>query len=169
MANTFVKIQTVTVGSGGASTIDFTSIPQTYTDLQILVSVRNDGAANSRNLYYKINGSSTSYSNKVLSGNGSAASSFTDTVAMYAGDFPAANSTASVFGNAQIYIPNYVSANYKSASSDGVSENNGTEAYQRLSASLWSNTSAITSISIYANAGNFVQYSTATLYGIKSS
>ena len=54
-------------------------------------------------------------------------------------------------------------------SADGVMENNATEAYQNLVAGLWSNTSAITSLTLAKSTGNFVQYSSASLYGIKNS
>jgi hypothetical protein len=42
MANTYEAIATVTVGSGGATDIEFTSIPGTYTDLLIKSSLRSD-------------------------------------------------------------------------------------------------------------------------------
>jgi hypothetical protein len=77
--------------------------------------------------------------------------------------------TASTFGNGEVYIPNYAGSTNKSMSADGVSENNGTEAYTDLIANLWSNTSAITSILLYPDSGTWQQYSTATLYGIKNS
>jgi hypothetical protein len=65
-----------------------------------------------------------------------------------------------------MYIPNYASSNYKSFSIDSVTENNGTVAYQIMHAGVWSNTAAITSLTITAAGGNLAQYSTATLYGV---
>ena len=44
MANTYTLISSVTVGSGGASSIDFTSIPATYTDLCLVWSGRSAGS-----------------------------------------------------------------------------------------------------------------------------
>ena len=176
MATTFVKISTVTIGSGGASSIDFNSIPQTYTDLQIVISAR--GATGGGNISLRFNGSTSSYSSRRLYGDGSAA--YSDSAsgtsagsgsAILAGVFSDSGTTANVFGSQQIYIPNYTSANYKSVSVEAVSENNATAAYQEINAGLWSNTAAITSISLitYQSGGTFAQYSTATLYGIKSS
>jgi hypothetical protein len=52
---------------------------------------------------------------------------------------------------------------------DSVQEDNQTEAYIDVVAGLWSNTAAITSLSIKSNAGSFVQYSTAYLYGVKNA
>jgi hypothetical protein len=67
----------------------------------------------------------------------------------------------------EIYFPNYASATNKSFSIDSVTENNATLANQFLTAGLWSNTAAITSITLLAASGNLAYYSTASLYGIK--
>ena len=166
---TMVKLQTVTVGSGGAATIDFTSIPQTYTDLKIVLSARTDRASASQDgLLVKLNGSTTGFTYRNLIGDGSAASSSNGSTAT-ALRATASTATASVFSNGEFYLPNYTSSNNKSYSSDNVIENNATAATQNLYAGLWSNTSAVTSISITSeNSANFVQYTTATLYGVKA-
>ena len=162
-----VAIQTVTVGAGGAANITFSSIPQTYTDLVIMTSMRGtDTSWQGWNLYF--NGSNTNLTNRYLLGDGSSASSSSFS-AGYGGTVPGTNVTASTFENSTVYIPNYTSSNNKSYSSDNVAENNATGAYANLIAGLWSSSSAITSVTLYPQAGNFVQYSTATLYGIKSS
>jgi hypothetical protein len=164
MANTLKKIQTVTVGSGGAANIEFTSIPQTYTDLKLVVSLRTNNAG-AEAVMIEFNGSSSNLSGRRLYGDGGSAASDTLTNIRFAVNTAA--DTASVFANGEFYIPNYTSANYKSVSVDGVNETNGTNAVQSLVAGLWSNTAAITSIKLLGNnSGSFVQYSTATLYGI---
>jgi hypothetical protein len=164
MANTFKKIQTVTVGAGGASSIDFTSIPQTYTDLKLVVSLRTNSAG-AEAVMIEFNGSSANLSGRRLYGDGGSATSDTLTNIRFA--INTAADTASVFSNGEFYIPNYTSANNKSVSVDGVNETNGTNAVQSLVAGLWSNTAAITSIKLLGNSsGSFVQYSTATLYGV---
>lgn len=163
-------IDKVTVGSGGAATIEFTSIPQTYTDLVIKISGRF--SVDSASAFLRYNGTTTNGNSIWLEGSGSAASSSTDGSNQYGPVHGIVNSTktASVFGNAEIYIPNYTSSNNKSSSSDGVTENNGTATTMALGANLWSNTAAITSIQIVpAAGGNFVQYSTAYLYGVTSA
>jgi hypothetical protein len=169
MANTFKKIQTVTVGAGGASSIDFTSIPQTYTDLKIVLSARTNRASSVTDfLSITFNGSTTNRSGRELFGTGTGAGSGTVSI-LGGGLIVGSTATASVFGSTEIYIPNYTSANNKSLSVDSVSENNGSEAYQDLLANLWANTAAITSISIFSNnSANFVQYTTATLYGVSN-
>jgi len=169
MANTYIAISTTTVGSGGAGTIQFSSIPSTYTDLLLKVSARTSGAAQTRNMRISFNSDTANYSSIALNGNGSSA--FSDTSTNYlVGYVNAASTTASTFANVEIYIPNYTSSNNKSYSVDGVTENNGTEAYAKLNAGLWSNSAAITSITLDAtNGAEFQQYSTATLYGIKKN
>ena len=169
MANTFVKIQTITVGAGGASTIEFSSIPQTYTDLKVFVSARNtvNFASNGYFYFVKPNNASTNLSSRYLLGIGTSVSSGTYTPYAY---MAASDYTASVFSNAEHYFPNYTSANNKSIRTDGVNETNASTVYGLvLDAGLWSSSSAITSIVLTPGAGTFAQYSTATLYGIKSS
>jgi hypothetical protein len=168
--DTFVKIASVTVGSGGASSIDFTSIPSTYTDLCVKASLRDTyTGAVTRPFTLKLNGSGTSYSAKFLLGDGASASSFSDTSGYIAYE-TTASATSNTFANVEIYLPNYAGSNYKSYSIDGVTENNATTAAASLAASLWSNTAAVNQVTLTAFSGNnFVQYSTATLYGIKNS
>jgi hypothetical protein len=162
---TMVAIQTVTVGSGGAANITFSNIPQTYTDLKVVYSVRNDATGTSNSIFLSLNGSTSSFSRRNLYGDGSSAASAGGT--SNEGGLTTVNSfTASTFSNGELYIPGYTSSNNKSISGDAVNENNATLAYTFLVASLWSNTAAITSLGISPNAGNFVQHSTATLYGI---
>ncbi len=170
MPNTFTKIASVTVGAGGAASIDFTSIPSTYTDLCLKISVRSDRAASTwDNSQLKINGSTANMSGRLLRGNGSTASSSTLT-SFTIGDIPAVNATASTFASQEVYIPNYAGSTNKSASVDSVGENNATNAVNDLLANLWSQTTAINQLTIFSgNTANFVQYSTATLYGIKNS
>jgi hypothetical protein len=157
-------VETVTVGSGGAASITFSSIPQTGKDLVLLISPRSSNASLTVSTTIKFNASSTGYSGRYLYGSGSsAASSSYSTTQGYLGDTNAASSTASTFSNVLAYIPNYTGSTAKSFSSDSVMENNATEAYQFIYASSWSGTDAITSIEL-SNFGNFAQHSTASLY-----
>jgi hypothetical protein len=170
MAYTYSKISSVTVGSGGSSSIDFIAIPQNYTDLLISLSGRSVRSAVNDVLYMKFNSSTSDYSSKILEGNGASATSYSGGSSAFSDilGIPAATSTANTFGNVAIYIPNYTSSNNKSISVDGVGENNATTAFVDLYAGLLSNTAAITSITLYNIISNFAQYSTATLYGIKA-
>ncbi len=168
MANTYFAIATVTVGSGGAANIEFTSIPGTYTDLVVQLSYRTSNAA-ATDGKIAFNSSTSNFSWRSVYGTGSAAVSANNTVNNALGQVQGTNATASTFNSTQIYIPNYTSSNNKSFSVDYATENNATLAYAGLVAGLWSNSAAITSITISLDAGNIVQYSTATLYGIKNS
>jgi hypothetical protein len=166
MAN-MVLIDKVTVGSGGTAAIEFTGIPQTYTDLQIVVSGRSDTNNTGDYLLLNFNGSTSNLSSRTLGAYGPS-STFSGTESTYfINIMPAANATANTFGENSIYIPNYTSSNYKSGSIEGGFESNSSSNwFLMMTAGLWSNTSAITSVKLDLLDGNFVQYSTAYLYGV---
>jgi hypothetical protein len=169
MANTYTLIASSTVGSGGTSQIDFTSIPSTYTDLLVRYTARNN-SNNYGTFFMRINDTTSTYTAKRLQGTGSAAQSNSANSFIW----NASDSTASTFASGDIYIPNYTSSNQKSVSFDGVSENNATSAFSYLTAWLWNGTSAITKLSFGTFDGSypndyFVQYSTFYLYGISNS
>ena len=180
MANTYVKIASVTVGAGGASSIDFTSIPGTYDDLALHVTARNTrNAFVASYVTIKFNGSGSNYTYKLLEGIPGISTGSTNqtsvglTTDMVVGSTSQTNSTASTFGSSFIYIPNYAGSTNKSVSAEGVSETDGTSTLLILSAGLWSDTTAISSITLKTWVSSaffdFTQYSTATLYGIKKS
>jgi len=165
--STMKKIQSVTVGSGGAANIEFTSIPGTFDDLLIKISSRSTtnlgGVWTGSNV--RLNGSTTSLTSRQLYGTGSgtgSASTATDNFWT-----TSSSATGSTFANSEIYIPNYASSTNKSFSVDSVTENNATAALAALTANLWSNTNAVTSITLVEAGNSFAQHSTATLYGIK--
>ena len=174
MPDTFIKIASVTVGAGGASSIDFTSIPSTYTDLCIKISARTNRADQSDAIRLQYNADTgNNYSIRYLFtadgatvGSGLASSISFD----IAGFATAATATSNTFGNSETYIPNYAGSTQKSSSTDSTAENNATAGLLRLEANLWTGTAAITSIKLAPNVGTlFNQYSTATLYGINKS
>ena len=167
---TYIKIQTVTVGAGGAANVEFTNIPQTYTDLKVLHSFRNVGANNVGTLRLYFNGDTSNRTSRVLYGETTGQGTFTST--QHAGYSVGANQTANIFASSEVYIPNYIGSTFKSVSHDSVTEGNASgyqSGVQALVAGLWSSTAAITSIRFTDAGGNFAQHSTATLYGIKSS
>ena len=172
MANTFVNIASVTVGSGGVSSIDFTSIPATYTDLVVKASLRNNASVSIRNAYLRVNGDSSNiYYGKIIDGIGSgiaSASSGPDPILYWSGLTNDTTSTTNTFSNYEFYIPNYASGSSKLINVDAAAENNATFGQQRFSALLAATSSPITSINIIGEA-DFIQYSTAYLYGIKNA
>jgi hypothetical protein len=169
MAFTHKLIASSTVGSGGTAYIEFTAIPATYTDLLILCSLRSNDSRVTTWVNLKPNGSASNGTSRQLYGNGSSAiSGSLARVQLQA--VPANTATASTFGNASIYIPNYASSNNKSFSGYSVSETNATTCEIGLDANLWSDSTAISSFQIYPGDGNlWLQHSAAYLYGIKNS
>lgn len=171
MPNTFELIASSTVGATAVSSIEFTSIPSTYTDLVVVGSCRTNRANATDETTLTFNNSTSSYSWRLLYGSGSVAGSASGSsdVAIYGIQVTGNNSTASTFGNFQIYIPNYAGSTNKSVSIEAVAEDNASAAFMKMVAGLWSNTSAISSLKLSGQAGNFVQYSTAYLYGVKNA
>lgn len=165
MALQLIKIADVTI-SVPQTTMTFSSVPSGYTDLCIKVCGRTNRSAVDEGLLIKFNGSSANFTYRYLEGNGSVVSSANGTIA-FLGAIPGNNALANAFGNADIYIPNYSSSNNKVVSADVMYDNNAATNQMDMTAILWSNTAAITSIDIVAgNGGSFVANSTATLYGV---
>lgn len=165
MANTHKLISNVIVGSGGAANITFSSIPATYTDLLIRYSTRAESSGT--NWINMTLGSGGTYTTKYLYGNGSGS------VNTGSGVFAVNNGadyTANVFGNGEIYIPNYLSSNNKSVIANSVSENNAAGAETVFGSLLWSGTSAVSTIVLTTDgATDFAEYSTVYLYGISNA
>lgn len=180
MAYTYTLINSGTVTSATQASIEFTSIPQTYTDLQILMSVRYSGS-DTTGINVILNGdTSTSYNVRVLRGTGAggapqnntSAQTF-DFTALGAGGSTTGSSgssqTASTFTNTAMYIPDYTGSKHKSISTDFVQTAFVTATFLGFYANLKASASAITSITISPSEGSWVQYSAIYLYGIKNS
>lgn len=170
-----VPIYTQVVGSGGAGTISFNNIPNNYADLRIVASTRSSATGALEGLYLFINGDSGSnYSTTAIYGSGSSGigsyrASNQGVGAIGTGD--TAGNTTNTFSTVEIYIPNYTLSSFKQIISDSVAENNTTGgATLRMFSTLWRNTAAINSIRLQNDSGGtFVQNTTITLYGIKTS
>lgn len=165
-----IPIATVTVSNGTTTSIDFSSIPSTYTDLMIKTSMRgsSNNAGNTLGLYIKINNATTNLSWRNLGNSNNSMFSQTNTTNYTRTSINDTGSTASTFSNADFYFPNYASSKYKSFSIDSVVETNGsTPIDNEMVAFLWSSTSAINQITFTPESTYFAQYSTATLYGIQ--
>lgn len=173
---TFTQIGTaVTVGAGGAASIDFTSIPSTYTDFVVKLSGRGTSAAINAEVRVTFNGSSASnYSWRQVQGNSSVASStnFSSQSYVRVGYVPDTSATSSTFNSLEFYVPNYAGSTSKSLFSDTAQENNTTaagEAIMQFIAGLWSLTNAITQVTLSLSSGNFAQHTTAYLYGVSNA
>jgi hypothetical protein len=172
--NSYESIQTVTVGAGGQSSISFTSIPSTFTHLQIRAIIKDNRASTtSDNNFLRFNNDTTSnYNAHQIIGNGSAASAGTtgtDTAALYT-TVPGASIGASIFNVTIVDILDYASTNkYKVLRSLNGYDSNG-DGTVRFTSGLWMSTAAINRIDLLTNTGatsTIQQYSSFALYGIK--
>ena len=168
----FESIATVTVGSGGASTIEFNSIGSTYQHLQVRGISRNSGAINESQMYVYFNGveSGTAYAQHLLSGDGAAAtaSGTASTSGVPSGLTTGSSASASIFAGFVLDILDYASSskNKTTRTFTGSDRNGG--GIVRMASGLWASTNAITSMRFYPASGNFVQHTTFALYGIKA-
>jgi hypothetical protein len=160
-------IYTQTVGSGGATSITFNNIPQTFTDLKLVSSARitpNESQTRSIGVYLNGDTFPANASMRYLLGSGSAVNSVSNSGFADAGYVNDASTTASTFSSHEMYIPEYRGSQFKQMIVDAVTENNATFARSKLLAVLYRTTSPITSLKIEATG--FAQYSTFTIYGI---
>jgi len=169
MAGTYKLIQAQTLSSSQSS-VTFSSIPATYTDLVLRGSARGSNAAVSTQLGIRYNNNTgTIYSNTYLIGNGAAASS--SNVSANNGDevnnaVSGNTATANTFGSFEVYIPNYAGSTNKPISWFTAMETNATTAYITSAASLFASTTAISSLVINYNQ-SLLSGSSFYLYGIE--
>lgn len=154
------------LSSSAAASIIFSSIPQTYTDLLLVVSHRNTG--NEGQARIALNDDTGSNYPKIwLTINNGSASFYSDS-SNFPFWTPTSGTTANTFGLSEIYFPNYRSSSNKQMSVKSVIENNAsTGIYYVLGSMGWNNTAAITKITLSMAAFDYAQYSSATLYGIE--
>jgi hypothetical protein len=168
-----------TVLSANTASVTFSSIPQGYTDLKVVWSGRQ-----SRNEYVaaytlvQFNSSTSGYTYRTFQADvpGTPTSQTESGVGISTGIIIGFvsnnNNTANTFGSTEMYVSNYSSSNYKTVSGEGMSENNSSNTGVLMTAGLWSNTAAITSITLSPWVGssfNWLTHSTFTLYGVKAA
>lgn len=174
MPITYKAIQTVTVMSSGTTTIEFTQIPETYTDLLIKVSARTDRAGtdidDEARIRFNNNTNSVYYAAMIEYSAEGNTRSRVDAISTFSGrgHYPTNDTTGGIFGNNEYYIPNYLLSTSKVLSLDTVMENNALRSLGSIAAGESTSTTAISSIQLTA-IGAFDQHSTATLYGIKNA
>lgn len=168
MALAYTTIADILVGAGGASTITFSSIPQTYNHLVIMLSGRgSSGTVADSEL--RFNNSSSNNGSILWESNGTASpygQSLSNLKLIDSGP----SSTSGMFSNNYILIPNYTSSSrFKQMMTQNVTENASNSAWMTFLAGRWSDTSAITSIVLVPGGGTYVQHSRATLYGLNNT
>jgi hypothetical protein len=164
MPTTYEPIQTYTLASP-ASSINFTSIPATYTDIRLVFV----GTASVVRASVRYNSdSATNYSRTFIYGDGTSAASGRDASVNTLNTLTNLNNTIPSMFTLDVF--SYAGSTYKTALETGSFDYNGSGLVDRL-VGLWRSTSAITSITIYnsINANNFNTGCTATLYGIKNA
>jgi len=167
-ATSFESIATVTVGSGGAANVEFTSIPSTYTHLQIRGIAKS--TSSDSDIYGRFNGDSgTNYDSHRIYGSGSSVAADSEINKSSHEKIGRCGSGTSNFSANVIDILDYTNTNkYKTVRSLFGRDSNGS-GYIMFSSGLWRNTNAITSITLYPAFGTYEQYTTFALYGIKSA
>lgn len=174
MANTHIQISSFTVGSGGASSIAFSSIPQTYKDLKLVISSRSNNTGGD---YYglTINGNSSNMSNKFLTfygGTTASALTYGSPASKIIGVTTAAGYAANLFGAGDWYFPSYSDGTITKAihGECGTEQNSTDNGEMWFYSGAWSQTDAITNLTITPYYGTlWVENSVFTLYGIKNS
>lgn len=176
MANTYILIQSTTVGVGGAASVSFNSIPQGYSDLLIKVSAKNTASLSTNGQYWlllQLNSlSSIGTTRNIWAYSTNVAADTAGSGAYTKVGWITDNRTSSLntFSNSDIYISNYTSTtNNKVILSNTASETNDVYGWLDMSSALMSTTAAVTSLTLYPEANNFAQYSTFYLYGIKNT
>ena len=169
MPTTYTLIETVTVTAGTPNTILFSSVPQTYDDLLIKMSTRTNESSYYSDTDITFNGESSRRWNGFYGINGTAAGSASNGFNIV-GASTAASSSADIFGNVEIYIPDYKSSNDKAVGSTSVQENETTgNAGIACMSNKVINGTAITSIELDPFYAPLVLYSSASLYGISKA
>ena len=152
-----------------------TSIPSSYDHLYLCWSARSDHSAYRDAIYCNVNSdtSSSDYSmTHLFTGSATPSSYRTSGVSAWTdfADNPGATALADTFGTGFMWLPHYSnSANFKQCYANSATENNSTTDYQwgmQVIAGLWTNTDAVDAIALTLQNGDFVQYSSFTLYGV---
>jgi hypothetical protein len=167
MALQLFKIETIEI-TNITSSITFSNIPQGYTDLKLVGSVRSNVVNPYDFIYFYLNSPGTgAYTQRLVRGDGSSVSSQAIGTSYYPLQMINGNgSTSNTFGSFEVYIPNYKGSAEKSFSVDIVSETNSTGIYADLQAGRWNQTAAITAMTLASGSGPYLPYSTFTLYGV---
>jgi hypothetical protein len=165
LPSTMTPIATNTLTAAAAS-VTFSNLPQTYTDLVLVI---NAGASALEDIGCRLNSDTGSnYSTTIFAGNGSSPSTGRISNATNIGLTSNAYLPTAVSSTHIVHFMNYSnSTTYKTVLCRGASASSGTE----VIVGLWRNTSAITTIYLYGrNSGyNFLSGSSFTLYGVKAA
>ena len=165
--NSYESIQTVLVGSGGSASISFTSIPSTFTHLQLRIIARSTaGGSAVTGMNCSINSSVNAVRNHYLYGNGSSTAAAAQ-VANQIGWATGTSQTASAFATSIVDILDYANTSKNKTFRMLAGNDTNGAGDIALFSQLFDTTAAISTLTLSLNAGNFAQHSQAALYGIK--
>ena len=166
MHGALVPIGYVAISGSPTSAVVFSNIPQGYQDLKVVISAQK--TSGSYDSFFAINNDFTSNtgSRTVLSGDGSSASSSRRT--NDSTNYFSILTSSTGFATVTIDILNYANTStYKTILFRGAQDLNGSgQTY--LNVSLKKLTSAVTSLVINSNDGNYSVGSTFELFGIRT-
>lgn len=166
--NTYVALDQTTISSATPS-ITFNSIPDTYTDL-VVICYFSASSSNVVTPSLRFNGDTTSaYSSTSVYGTGSTTTSVRNaTTMMYLGDY-AAGITTHAPDPYILHINSYRNTSTYKSVLCRYNQINSSNAEVGITAGLWRNQNAISSITILSNGGqNYAVGSTFALYGIRA-
>lgn len=160
---TEIAIATQTLSST-ASSITFSSIPSTYTDLRLVIVASLTSGNDNLGLQFNSD-TATNYSFTTLGGTGALAQSARGT-SVTTIDFNDRGSMSTQLSTFTSDVFSYAGSTYKTTLNTTSNDKNGSGTVERT-VGLWRSTSAITSIKIFTfSATTMAIGTTATLYGI---
>lgn len=172
---TYESIASISVGSGNATTLTFSSIPQTYAHLELRLFARQ--ASGTGEAFGKLNFNNDSGANKywalhqLYSTGSSAVANAPDGLQTYmqTGYFPTSSAATGQFGACVLSIYDYTSTNKNKAvrSFSGFDLNGAATSFVLLRSGMWQSTAAITQIDLTISNGVYAQFTHAALYGIR--
>lgn len=170
---TYTPINTITITGSSTNQVDFTSIPQTYTDIVIVAYVRSLAAASSDIMNFWLNNDNTSlYGMSSITGDGSAAAASRETgIPFWRQGYGVVGNTATAnyFGYSTIHLNNYTNTNgYRTALWRSGSDRGGT-GYVMLSTHVYKSQTAMSRATFSCNGGNFAAGTVFSLYGITAA
>jgi hypothetical protein len=160
------SISTSTVGAGGVSSVTFSSIPSSYTHLQVRIMCLSSNLGSDIKLQLNSD-TGSNYAQHLLYGTGAVAGALAYTSTNYI----AAGITGITLANPSSTVIDVL--DYKNTNKNTTvrtltgSDTNGVGGFLALESGLWMNTAAVTSMTFTPLTGTFNQYSSFALYGIK--
>ena len=166
------SIASITVGSGGASSIEFTDIPATYQHLQIRMIMRSTTSNNGFGHRMRFNGNTgTNYSWHSLAGTGSSAvaGAAANETLMYMGVMPGTSNTASAFHASVVDVLDYANTSKNTTIRTFWGNDFNGSGEVQISSGAFYQTAAITSLRFIPDSSlSYAQHTTAALYGVKA-